>query len=117
MFGLHTGTLMLIAPAFANAATSSAEASFMSFLPMIAIFAIFWFLMIRPQQKKAKELRAMLEALQKNDEVITTGGVIGKIVKLNDQFVTLELSDNVEILIQRAAIGQRLEKGTLKNNK
>ncbi len=108
---------MLIAPAFANAAASSAEQSFMSFLPMIAIFAIFWFLMIRPQQKKAKELRAMLEALQKNDEVITTGGVIGKIVKLNDQFVTLELSDNVEILIQRAAIGQRLEKGTLKNNK
>lgn len=108
---------MLIAPAFANAATSSAEASFMSFLPMIAIFAIFWFLMIRPQQKKAKELRAMLEALQKNDEVITTGGVIGKIVKLSDQFVTLELSDNVEILIQRAAIAQRLEKGTLKNNK
>ncbi|MBM5575610.1 preprotein translocase subunit YajC [Deefgea sp. CFH1-16] len=89
----------------------------MSFLPMIAIFAIFWFLMIRPQQKKAKELRAMLEALQKNDEVITTGGVVGKIVKLNDQFVTLELSDNVEILVQRAAIGQRLEKGTLKNNK
>jgi preprotein translocase subunit YajC len=107
---------MLIAPAFANTA-ASAEASFMSFLPMIAIFAIVWFLMIRPQQKKAKELRAMLDALQKNDEVITTGGVIGKIVKLNDQFVTLELSDNVEILIQRAAIAQRLEKGTLKNNK
>lgn len=108
---------MLIAPAFANTAAAGAEASFMSFLPMIAIFAIFWFLMIRPQQKKAKELRAMLEALQKNDEVITTGGVIGKIVKLNDQFVTLELSDNIEILIQRAAIAQRLEKGTLKNNK
>ena len=107
---------MLIAPAFANTA-ASAEASFMSFLPMIAIFAIFWFLMIRPQQKKAKELRAMLDALQKNDEVITTGGVVGKIVKLNEQFVTLELSDNVEILIQRVAIIQRLEKGTLKNNK
>ena len=108
---------MLIAPAFANAAAASTEASFMQFLPMVAIFAIFWFLMIRPQQKKAKELRAMLDALQKNDEVVTTGGVIGKVVKLNEQFVTLELSDNVEILIQRAAIGQRLEKGTLKNNK
>jgi preprotein translocase subunit YajC len=108
---------MFIAPAFANAASSGTEQSFMSFLPMIVIFAIFWFLMIRPQQKKAKEHRAMLEALQKNDEVIVAGGVVGKIVKLSDQFVTLELSDNVEILVQRAAIGQRLEKGTLKNNK
>lgn len=107
---------MLIAPAFANTA-ASAEASFMSFLPMIAIFAIFWFLMIRPQQKKAKELRAMLDALQKNDEVITAGGFLGKIVKLNEQFVTLELADNVEVVVQRAAITQRLEKGTLKNNK
>ena len=107
---------MLIAPAFA-AAAPGAEASFMSFLPMIVIFAIFWFLMIRPQQKKAKEHRAMLEALQKNDEVIVAGGVVGKIVKLSEQFVTLELADNVEILVQRAAIGQRLEKGTLKNNK
>ena len=78
---------MLIAPAFANAAASSTEQGFMQILPMVAVFAIFWFLMIRPQQKKAKELRSMLEA------------------------------DNVEILIQRAAIGQRLEKGTLKNNK
>lgn len=108
---------MLIAPAFANAAASSTEQGFMQILPMVAVFAIFWFLMIRPQQKKAKELRSMLEALQKNDEIVTTGGLVGKVVKLNDQFVTLELADNVEILIQRAAIGQRLEKGTLKNNK
>ena len=106
---------MLFAPAYAAAAQTP---SVWEQLPMfLAIFGLFWFLMIRPQQKKAKELRAMLDALQKNDEVITTGGVVGKIVKLNEQFVTLELSDNVEILIQRVAIIQRLEKGTLKNNK
>ncbi|WP_348945356.1 preprotein translocase subunit YajC [Chitinibacter sp. FCG-7] len=89
----------------------------MSFLPMIVIFVIFWFLMIRPQQKKAKEHQAMLGALQKGDEVTTSSGMLGRISKLNDQYVTLEVADGVEVVIQRAAIGQRLEKGTLKANK
>ncbi|WP_410498771.1 preprotein translocase subunit YajC [Chitinibacter sp. S2-10] len=106
---------MFITPAFAAAAPGP-EASFMSFLPMIVIFVIFWFLMIRPQQKKAKEHQAMLGALQKGDEVSTSGGLLGRISKLNDQYVTLEIANGVEIVIQRAAIGQRLEKGTLKNN-
>ncbi|QLG87410.1 preprotein translocase subunit YajC [Chitinibacter bivalviorum] len=107
---------MFITPAFASAAPG-AEASFMSFLPMIVIFVIFWFLMIRPQQKKAKEHQAMLGALQKGDEVTTSGGLLGRIAKLNEQYVTLEIAEGVEIVIQRAAIGQRLEKGTLKSNK
>jgi preprotein translocase subunit YajC len=108
---------MFITPAFAAAAPGGAEASFMSFLPMIVIFVIFWFLMIRPQQKKAKEHQAMLGALQKGDEVTTSGGLVGRIVKINEQYVTLEIADNVEIVVQRAAVGQRLEKGTLKNIK
>lgn len=107
---------MLIAPAFASAAPAEPNA-FMSFLPMIVIFVIFWFLMIRPQQKKAKEHQAMLAALVKGDEVTTSGGLVGKIAKLNEQFVTLEVSEGVEIVVQRAAIGQRLEKGTLKSLK
>ncbi|WP_373975213.1 preprotein translocase subunit YajC [Chitinibacter sp. SCUT-21] len=107
---------MFITPAFASAAPAEPN-TLMSFLPMIVIFVIFWFLMIRPQQKKAKEHQAMLSALVKGDEVTTSGGLVGRIAKLSDQFVTLEVADGVEIVIQRAAIGQRLEKGTLKSNK
>ncbi|WP_028455468.1 preprotein translocase subunit YajC [Chitinilyticum litopenaei] len=107
---------MLIPSAYANAGAASPEAGFMSFLPMIVIFVLFWLLMIRPQQKKAKEHQKMLEELQKGDEVVV-GGTVAKIVKLNDKFVTVEVADGVEMLVQRGAIGQKLEKGTLKSNK
>jgi len=86
----------------------------MTFLPMIAIFVVFYFLLIRPQQKLAKETRAMLDALQKGDEVITAGGIVGKIAKLNEQYATVEIAPNVEISVQRAAISQLLPKGTVK---
>ena len=86
----------------------------MTFLPMIAIFVVFYFLLIRPQQKKAKETRAMLEALQKGDEVVTAGGIVGKISKLTDQYATVEIAPNVEISVQRGAIAQILPKGTIK---
>lgn len=86
---------------------------------MIVIFVIFWFLMIRPQQKKAKEHQAMLTALQKGDEVVTNGGIVGRIVKIKEQeqYLSIEIADGVEIVIQRAAIALRVEKGTLKNSK
>jgi len=87
----------------------------MTFLPMILIFVVFYFLLIRPQQKKQKEARAMLEALQKGDEVVTAGGVVGRISKLTEQFATLEVASGVEINVQRNAIAQLLPKGTLKN--
>jgi len=86
----------------------------MTFLPMIAIFVVFYFLLIRPQQKRAKETRAMLEALQKGDEIITAGGIVGRIAKLNEQYATVEIAPNVEISVQRAAISQLLPKGTVK---
>jgi len=86
----------------------------MTFLPMIAIFVVFYFLLIRPQQKRAKETRAMLDALQKGDEVITAGGIVGKIAKLNEQYATVEIAPNVKISVQRAAISQLLPKGTVK---
>nr|WP_028448917.1 MULTISPECIES: preprotein translocase subunit YajC [Chitinibacter] len=109
---------MFITPAYAAAAPAEPSA-FMSFLPMIVIFVIFWFLMIRPQQKKAKEHQAMLTALQKGDEVVTNGGIVGRIVKIKEQeqYLSIEIADGVEIVIQRAAIALRVEKGTLKNSK
>jgi preprotein translocase subunit YajC len=86
----------------------------MAFLPMIAIFVVFYFLLIRPQQKRAKEQKAMLEALQKGDEVVTAGGIVGKIGKLTDQYATLEVAQGVEMTVQRASIAQLLPKGTIK---
>ena len=83
----------------------------MSFLPMIVIFILFWFLLVRPQQKKMK---AMLEALQKGDEVLTQAGMIGRITKLDGNDVTVEVAKGVEIQFQRAAIGNKLEKGSYK---
>lgn len=87
----------------------------MSFLPMIAIFVIFYFLLIRPQQKRAKEHRNMLAVLQKGDEVMTNGGIVGKIVKTSEQYLTVEIAENVEIHVQRGAVSTRLEKGTIKD--
>jgi preprotein translocase subunit YajC len=105
----------LITPAFAQAAPAGPGGSdLMTFLPMIAIFVVFYFLLIRPQQKKAKEARAMLAALQKGDEVVTAGGLLGKISKLNDQYATIEIAPNTEITVQRQAVSQLLPKGTIK---
>ena len=106
---------MFISEAHAQAAGGGfAGGDLMTFLPMIAIFVVFYFLLIRPQQKRAKETRAMLDALQKGDEVITAGGIVGKIAKLNEQYATVEIAPNVEISVQRAAISQLLPKGTVK---
>jgi len=106
---------VLISPAYAQAAGAATPGGeLMTFLPMILIFVVFYFLLIRPQQKKAKELKTMLGALQKGDEVVTAGGVVGRIAKLTDQFATIEIAPNVEVNVQRQAIAQLLPKGTLK---
>jgi preprotein translocase subunit YajC len=105
---------VLISPAYAQAAPSVPGGDLVTFLPMILIFVVFYFLLIRPQQKKAKEARAMIEALQKGDEVVTAGGVVGRITKVTDQFLAVEIAPNVEISIQRSAVAQLLPKGTLK---
>ena len=104
----------VITPAYAQGAPASPFGDYTSFLMMIAIFAVFYFLLIRPQQKKAKEAKAMLEALQKGDEIVTAGGVLGKISKLGDQYVTVEIASGTEIMVQRGAIAQLLPKGTIK---
>lgn len=105
----------LITSAYAQGAAMPGGADIMTFLPMIAIFAVFYFLLIRPQQKKAKEAKAMIEALQKGDEVVTAGGLLGKVTKLTEQYVTVEVAPNTEIVIQRPAVAQLLPKGTLKD--
>jgi preprotein translocase subunit YajC len=105
---------VLISNAYAQAAGGMPGGDLMTFLPMIAIFVVFYFLLIRPQQKRAKETRAMLEALQKGDEVVTAGGLVGKISKLSDQYASVEIAPNVEINVQRVAISQLLPKGTIK---
>lgn len=103
-----------ISPAFAQAAPATPGGDLMAFLPMVAIFVVFYFLLIRPQQKKAKETRAMLAALQKGDEVVTVGGVLGRISRLNEQYAVVEIAPNVEINVQRQAVAQLLPKGTIK---
>jgi preprotein translocase subunit YajC len=106
---------LVIAPAYAQSAPAGAfGGDLMAFLPMVAIFVVFYFLLIRPQQKKAKEAKAMLEALQKGDEIVTAGGVLGRISKLGDQYLTVEIASGTEIIVQRGAVAQLLPKGTIK---
>ena len=106
---------MLISNAYAQAAAATPADGLMQFLPIIALFGILYFMMIRPQMKKAKEHKALLEALAKGDEVVTQGGIAGRIIKVADDFVTVEIADKVEIQVQKPAISMVLPKGTLKN--
>jgi len=106
---------VLISPAYAQAAAGAAqENTLLTFLPMVAIFVVFYFLLIRPQQKKQKEARAMLDSLEKGNEIVTAGGVLGRIVKIDEQYVTVEVAPNVQMIVQRGAISQLLPKGTIK---
>jgi len=106
---------VLISSAYAQASGAASQSdTLLTFLPMVAIFVVFYFLMIRPQQKKQKEARAMLDALEKGNEVVTAGGVLGRIVKLDEQYVTVEVAPNTQMVVQRGAISQLLPKGTIK---
>jgi preprotein translocase subunit YajC len=105
---------VIISSAYAQAATGGGEPGFMGFLPIILMFVLLYFLMIRPQMKRAKEQKAMIEALQKGDEVVTAGGVVGRISKLGEHYLTIEIAPNTEVVVQRAAVQTPLPKGTLK---
>jgi len=104
---------VIISPAYAQAA-GGGDPGFIGFLPIILMFVLLYFLMIRPQMKRAKEQKAMVEALQKGDEVVTAGGIVGKITRLSDQYVTVEVAPNTEVVVQRSAVQVPLPKGTLK---
>ena len=94
-------------------ASASNEMNFMSFLPMIVIFVLFWFLLIRPQQKKTKLHNKMISELQKGDSVITNSGILGKIAKIEEQFISLEIANDVVITIQRNTIAGKIDKDTV----
>jgi preprotein translocase subunit YajC len=106
---------VIISSAYAQAAPTGGDPGFIGFLPIILMFVLLYFLMIRPQMKRAKETKAMIEALQKGDEVVTAGGVVGRITKLGEQYVTIEIAPETEIVVQRAAVSSPLPKGTLKS--
>jgi preprotein translocase subunit YajC len=105
---------VIISPAFAQFA-GGGDPGYIGFLPIILMFVLLYFLMIRPQMKRSKEQKQMVEALQKGDEVITAGGVLGRITRISDAYVSLEVAPNTEISIQRTAVQMLLPKGTLKS--
>lgn len=103
--------------AHAQAAGDAAAAPnpLVSFLPLIILFGIFYFMLIRPQMKRSKEQRAMIAALAKGDEVLTNGGLLGRVEEINEQFVVLEVANGVSVKMQKQAISAVLPKGTLKS--
>jgi preprotein translocase subunit YajC len=111
----NPGVTVFISSAFAQTASGGdMQSSFMSMLPLVLMFVVLYFVMIRPQMKRQKEHRLMIEAIAKGDEVATSGGVIGKVTKLGEGYVSLEIASGVEVQIQRSAIVQVLPKGTVK---
>jgi preprotein translocase subunit YajC len=100
----------MIHPAWAQA-THGAPPALVQFLPLILIFVVFYFLLIRPQQQKSKEHRTMLANLKRNDEVITSGGLYGKVVALTDKVVTLEIAQNVRVRVDRPQIASLAKSG------
>ena len=109
---------MFISEAFAQTAPAAtgggAESSLMSLLPLVLMFVVLYFIMIRPQMKRQKEHKALIEALAKGDEVVTAGGMLGKVAKLGESYIHVEVANGVEIQVQRTAVVQVLPKGTLK---
>ena len=110
---------MFISSAFAQTAPAAAaggdmQSTLMSMLPLLLMFAVLYFVMIRPQMKKQKEHRAMIDALAKGDEVVTAGGLLGKVSKIGDAYIGVELATGVEVQLQRSAVVQVLPKGSLK---
>jgi len=105
---------LIISPAYAQAAGSDA-ASWTGLLPIVLMFVLLYFMMIRPQMKRQKEHKSMVEALQKGDEVIAAGGLLGRITKVSDGYLTLEIATGTEITVQKASAQVLLPKGTIKS--
>lgn len=103
----------LIASAMAQDGAPPAGGTLASFIPLILIVVIFWFLLIRPQMKRNKQHRELVAGLSAGDEIITSGGMLGRITGVSDSFVTLKLADGIEIKLQRHAVAQVVPKGTI----
>jgi preprotein translocase subunit YajC len=106
---------VFISTAYAQtAAGGDMSSSLMSMLPLVLMFVVLYFIMIRPQMKRQKEHKTMLEALAKGDEIATSGGLIGRVTRLGDNYLGVEVANGVEVQVQRHAVVQVLPKGTLK---
>ena len=110
---------MFISSAFAQTAPAAAagsdlQSTLMSMLPLVLMFVVLYFVMIRPQMKKQKDAKAMIDAIAKGDEVVTVGGMLGKVTKINENSLSVEVSNGVEVQIQRNAVVQVLPKGSIK---
>jgi len=104
-----------ISDAFAQAAGASQGAPYGDFIFLILLFVVFYFLLIRPQMKRAKEHKNMVASLSKGDEVVTNGGLLGKITKLGDNFITLEIADGLQVNVQKQSVASSMPKGTIKS--
>ena len=102
-----------ISDAMAQGGQAQPTGGLMGFVPLILIFVVFYFLLIRPQVKRAKEHKKMVEALSKGDEVATSGGILGKIIEVEDSFVTVEIADGIKVKMQKNAVASLLPKGTI----
>jgi preprotein translocase subunit YajC len=105
---------VFISNAYAQTAGAGVDGGLMSFLPLVLMFVVLYFLMIRPQMKRQKEQKSMMDALAKNDEVVTAGGILGRVTKVNESYVTLEVANGTEVVVQKIAISTLLPKGTIK---
>ena len=101
--------------ASAYAQDAGTQGGLLSFLPLIVIFVVFYFLLIRPQMKRTKEHKTLVAALAVGDEVVTTGGLLGKVTNVGESFVTLEVADNMKIKLQKHAVAGVMPKGTIKS--
>lgn len=113
----HVGVTMgfFIQDAWAQAAPPGASGSLLGMLPLVVIFVVFYFLLIRPQQKRQKEHKEMVARLATGDEIVTAGGVLGKVIEVGESFVQVEIASGVQVKIQRHTIGAVMPKGTMKN--
>jgi preprotein translocase subunit YajC len=106
---------LLISDAYAQAAPAAAPSNTMSLLMLPLMLVVFYFLLIRPQQKRAKEHQAMLAKIAAGDEVVTAGGILGRVIEVGDGFMTLEIADGVRIKVQKSQVSQLVPKGTFKS--
>ena len=106
---------LFVSDAWAQADSGFSGGGLISLLPLVLIFVLFYFLLIRPQQRRQKQHKEMVGSVKKGDEVVTNGGTLGKVTDVNDNFVTVEVAANVNIKVQRQAIAQMMPKGTTKS--
>ncbi len=108
---------MFISNAYAEGAAAAQGGGIMDFLPLVALVAVFYFLVLRPQSKRAKEQKVMMAALQKGDEVVTSSGIVGRVTKVHEEYASVEVAENVEVKVQKIAILNVLPKGSLNSIK